>query len=177
MPERFRVVCTMQGAIQVLWFFYLYVSEALETALLLLLLLLLLLMMMMMMMMMIFVDDKNISSVSIKCSCVYLQKTRIGMTVNTLRKQSRDDEVVSLAKSLIKSWKKLLTGALMWPLCCQSRSNKLPTSRFICDQGCEKWNTILILRWQLFGILSYMKGCSTLEQLLLGWVRGHPYII
>lgn len=37
-----------------------------------------------------------------------LQKTRIGMTVNSLRKSTSDDEVISLSKSLIKSWKKLL---------------------------------------------------------------------
>lgn len=36
------------------------------------------------------------------------QSTRIGMSVNALRKQSTDEEVISLAKSLIKSWKKLL---------------------------------------------------------------------
>uniref|UniRef100_A0A3Q4GPM7 Transcription elongation factor n=1 Tax=Neolamprologus brichardi TaxID=32507 RepID=A0A3Q4GPM7_NEOBR len=34
--------------------------------------------------------------------------TRIGMSVNAIRKQSTDEEVTSLAKSLIKSWKKLL---------------------------------------------------------------------
>lgn len=32
------------------------------------------------------------------------------MTVNTLRKSSSDEEVISLSKSLIKSWKKFLTG-------------------------------------------------------------------
>ncbi|MBN3321735.1 TCEA1 protein, partial [Atractosteus spatula] len=37
-----------------------------------------------------------------------LQSTRIGMSVNAIRKQSTDEEVTSLAKSLIKSWKKLL---------------------------------------------------------------------
>ncbi|XP_074640670.1 transcription elongation factor A protein 1-like [Tubulanus polymorphus] len=37
-----------------------------------------------------------------------LQKTRIGMTVNNVRKSCTDEEVNSLAKSLIKSWKKLL---------------------------------------------------------------------
>ncbi|CAL1264483.1 unnamed protein product [Larinioides sclopetarius] len=37
-----------------------------------------------------------------------LQKTRIGMTVNSLRKSSTDDEVITLSKSLIKAWKKLL---------------------------------------------------------------------
>ncbi|XP_063064909.1 transcription elongation factor A protein 2 [Engraulis encrasicolus] len=40
-----------------------------------------------------------------------LQSTRIGMSVNSVRKQSSDEEVQSLAKSLIKAWKKLLDGA------------------------------------------------------------------
>lgn len=40
-----------------------------------------------------------------------LQKTRIGMTVNSLRKSSNDEEVISLAKTLIKTWKKLLSGS------------------------------------------------------------------
>ncbi|XP_053104680.1 transcription elongation factor A protein 1 isoform X2 [Hemicordylus capensis] len=39
-----------------------------------------------------------------------LQSTRIGMSVNAIRKQSTEEEVTSLAKSLIKSWKKLLDG-------------------------------------------------------------------
>jgi len=37
-----------------------------------------------------------------------LTNTRIGMTVNALRKSSSDEEVITLAKSLIKTWKKLL---------------------------------------------------------------------
>ncbi|XP_071807497.1 transcription elongation factor A protein 1-like [Asterias amurensis] len=37
-----------------------------------------------------------------------LQRTRIGMSVNSLRKQSAEEEVISQAKSLIKGWKKLL---------------------------------------------------------------------
>ncbi|XP_031229000.1 transcription elongation factor A protein 2 isoform X5 [Mastomys coucha] len=37
-----------------------------------------------------------------------LQSTRVGMSVNALRKQSSDEELITLAKSLIKSWKKLL---------------------------------------------------------------------
>lgn len=41
-------------------------------------------------------------------NCVSSQSTRIGMSVNAIRKQSTDEEVTSLAKSLIKSWKKLL---------------------------------------------------------------------
>ncbi|XP_072412857.1 transcription elongation factor A protein 2-like isoform X4 [Chiloscyllium punctatum] len=36
--------------------------------------------------------------------------TRVGMSVNAVRKQSTDEEVTTLAKSLIKSWKKLLDG-------------------------------------------------------------------
>ncbi|XP_012692504.1 transcription elongation factor A protein 1 isoform X2 [Clupea harengus] len=45
---------------------------------------------------------------SIAMTLELLQSTRIGMSVNAIRKQSTDDEVTSLAKSLIKSWKKLL---------------------------------------------------------------------
>jgi len=37
-----------------------------------------------------------------------LEKTHVGMTVNNLRKSCKDDDVMNLSKSLIKSWKKLL---------------------------------------------------------------------
>jgi hypothetical protein len=37
-----------------------------------------------------------------------VQKTRIGMTVNNLRKASNSEEVITLSKTLIKNWKKLL---------------------------------------------------------------------
>lgn len=37
-----------------------------------------------------------------------LTNTRIGMTVNALRKSSSEEETITLAKSLIKAWKKLL---------------------------------------------------------------------
>lgn len=37
-----------------------------------------------------------------------LTNTRIGMTVNALRKSSSDNEVISQAKSLIKTWKKFV---------------------------------------------------------------------
>ncbi|NXJ29674.1 TCEA1 protein, partial [Dicrurus megarhynchus] len=47
---------------------------------------------------------------SIPMTLELLQSTRIGMSVNAIRKQSTDEEVTSLAKSLIKSWKKLLDG-------------------------------------------------------------------
>ncbi|KAF3698808.1 Transcription elongation factor A protein 1 Transcription elongation factor S-II protein 1 [Channa argus] len=45
---------------------------------------------------------------SVPMTLELLQSTRIGMSVNAIRKQSTDEEVTSLAKSLIKSWKKLL---------------------------------------------------------------------
>ncbi|XP_076839709.1 transcription elongation factor A protein 2 [Brachyhypopomus gauderio] len=48
---------------------------------------------------------------SMKMSLETLQSTRIGMSVNAVRKQSSDEEVQSLAKSLIKTWKKLLDGS------------------------------------------------------------------
>ncbi|XP_054477211.1 transcription elongation factor A protein 3 [Anoplopoma fimbria] len=37
-----------------------------------------------------------------------LQETRIGMSVNGIRKHSTDEEVIALAKLLIKDWKRLL---------------------------------------------------------------------
>jgi len=39
-----------------------------------------------------------------------LTKTRIGMTVNELRKSSKDEEVISLSKTLIKNWKRFLAA-------------------------------------------------------------------
>ncbi|KAJ8408950.1 hypothetical protein AAFF_G00239710 [Aldrovandia affinis] len=48
---------------------------------------------------------------NMKMSLETLQSTRIGMSVNAVRKQSKEEEVQSLAKSLIKSWKKLLDGS------------------------------------------------------------------
>ncbi|XP_071448973.1 transcription elongation factor S-II [Hetaerina americana] len=40
-----------------------------------------------------------------------LTKTRIGMTVNAIRKSSSDDEVIALSKKLIKNWKKFISGS------------------------------------------------------------------
>ncbi|TMS16654.1 Transcription elongation factor A protein 2 [Larimichthys crocea] len=48
---------------------------------------------------------------NIKMSLETLQSTRVGMSVNAVRKQSSDEEVQTLAKGLIKSWKKLLDGS------------------------------------------------------------------
>ncbi|XP_037836409.1 transcription elongation factor A protein 3 isoform X4 [Kryptolebias marmoratus] len=46
-----------------------------------------------------------------------LQETRIGMSVNNIRKHCTDEEVIALAKVLIKDWKRLLNSG-------QSRSEK-----------------------------------------------------
>lgn len=45
---------------------------------------------------------------SLNINLEILTKTRIGMTVNELRKSSKDEEVITLAKTLIKSWKRFL---------------------------------------------------------------------
>jgi len=44
-----------------------------------------------------------------KMNLQILTKTRIGMTVNALRKSSQDEDVITLAKNLIKAWKKIST--------------------------------------------------------------------
>lgn len=45
---------------------------------------------------------------SLKIDLNILTKTRIGMTVNELRKTCDNEEVISLSKTLIKNWKKYL---------------------------------------------------------------------
>ncbi|XP_040048958.2 transcription elongation factor A protein 2 isoform X2 [Gasterosteus aculeatus] len=50
-----------------------------------------------------------------KISLETLQSTRVGMSVNAVRKHSSDEEVQTLAKALIKSWKKLLDGSVEKP--------------------------------------------------------------
>uniref|UniRef100_A0A3P9JV74 Transcription elongation factor A (SII), 3 n=1 Tax=Oryzias latipes TaxID=8090 RepID=A0A3P9JV74_ORYLA len=45
---------------------------------------------------------------SLKMTLKLLQETRIGMSVNRIRKHCTDEEVISLAKLLIKDWKRLL---------------------------------------------------------------------
>nr|XP_019965075.1 PREDICTED: transcription elongation factor A protein 2-like [Paralichthys olivaceus] len=45
---------------------------------------------------------------NIKMSLDTLQSTRVGMSVNAVRKQSSDEDVQTVARGLIKSWKKLL---------------------------------------------------------------------
>uniref|UniRef100_A0A023F953 Transcription elongation factor n=1 Tax=Triatoma infestans TaxID=30076 RepID=A0A023F953_TRIIF len=57
-----------------------------------------------------------------------LTKTRIGMTVNALRKSSNDDEVISLSKTLIKNWKKFL-GPNMGKESTPTSSSKKPASK------------------------------------------------
>uniref|UniRef100_A0A8C6SYI3 Transcription elongation factor A (SII), 3 n=1 Tax=Neogobius melanostomus TaxID=47308 RepID=A0A8C6SYI3_9GOBI len=48
-----------------------------------------------------------------------LQETRIGMSVNGIRKHCSDEEVIALAKFLIKDWKRLLGNTILRRcLCC-----------------------------------------------------------
>lgn len=61
-----------------------------------------------------------------------LTKTRIGMTVNDFRKCSKDDEVIALAKTLIKNWKKLLSTSS------SSSSNNTPKSSSKSTNGSSK---------------------------------------
>lgn len=48
---------------------------------------------------------------TMKISLEILTNTRIGITVNALRKCSKDDEVIMLAKKLIKNWRKFISDA------------------------------------------------------------------
>ncbi|XP_062247441.1 transcription elongation factor A protein 2 [Platichthys flesus] len=48
---------------------------------------------------------------NIKMSLETLQSTRVGVSVNAVRKQSSDEDVQNVARGLIKSWKKLLDGS------------------------------------------------------------------
>lgn len=48
---------------------------------------------------------------SIPITLEILQKTRIGLAVNNIRKNCSDEDVITLAKTLIRSWKKLLEPA------------------------------------------------------------------
>lgn len=56
---------------------------------------------------------------ALKIDLSILTKTRIGMTVNELRKTCDNEEVISLSKTLIKNWKKYLPA---------SKSNNSPSS-------------------------------------------------
>lgn len=53
------------------------------------------------------------------CACVCVgvlqQRSRVGLSVNTLRKKCEGSEVASFGKKLIKQWKKLLAGAVHRP--------------------------------------------------------------
>ena len=41
-----------------------------------------------------------------------LQKTRIGITVNNLRRLIANEDLSTVAKGLLKNWKKLVPGSL-----------------------------------------------------------------
>uniref|UniRef100_A0A3Q3K0L5 Transcription elongation factor n=1 Tax=Monopterus albus TaxID=43700 RepID=A0A3Q3K0L5_MONAL len=79
--------------------------------------------------------------------CFCLQSTRVGMSVNAVRKQSSDEEVQTLAKTLIKSWKKLLgvtSRNSTLPAClpqlsstCLKKSGETPTTPTIPTLPCQ----------------------------------------
>ncbi|XP_059510305.1 transcription elongation factor A protein 3 isoform X1 [Stegostoma tigrinum] len=48
----------------------------------------------------------------VKMTLKLLQNTRVGMSVNAIRKHSTDEQVIALAKILIKNWKKLLASEI-----------------------------------------------------------------
>jgi len=53
-----------------------------------------------------------------KISLEVLTRTKIGMTVNNFRKSSNSNpETVSLAKTLIRNWKRLIPGKYFWSSC------------------------------------------------------------
>jgi len=52
--------------------------------------------------------DMLIALKEIPITLEILQHTRIGMAVNNLRKNCSDEEIISISKTLIRSWKKLL---------------------------------------------------------------------
>lgn len=79
---------------------------------------------------------------NMKMSLETLQSTRIGMSVNAVRKQSSEEEVQTLAKSLIKAWKKLLDGVegkgeekkrSTSPLQCSSKDSPSSSDSKMCD--------------------------------------------
>ncbi|XP_032817653.1 transcription elongation factor A protein 1-like [Petromyzon marinus] len=56
-----------------------------------------------------------------------LKMTRVGMLVNSLRKLTKDEEVISISKILIKTWKKLLGVDQMKRRSSQDSSSSSPT--------------------------------------------------
>uniref|UniRef100_A0A1A8V9E9 Transcription elongation factor A (SII), 3 n=1 Tax=Nothobranchius furzeri TaxID=105023 RepID=A0A1A8V9E9_NOTFU len=54
-----------------------------------------------------------------------LQETRIGMSVNNIRKHCTDEEVITLAKVLIKDWKRLLNAAAATGQCPSEKESDL----------------------------------------------------
>lgn len=50
----------------------------------------------------------SVNNICSNSNIVSFQKTRVGLSVNTIRKRTQNPELASLTKSLIKSWKKLV---------------------------------------------------------------------
>ncbi|XP_077382686.1 transcription elongation factor A protein 3 [Festucalex cinctus] len=58
-----------------------------------------------------------------------LQETRIGMSVNSIRKHCTDEEVIALAKVLIKEWKRLLDSSRLQTENASEEKNGLDSSK------------------------------------------------
>jgi len=80
----------------------------------------------------------------------YFQKTRVGMTINELRKKTTDDRVSKRAKSLIKEWKNLLEkknsriDSMVLPRNDSSASNLSDNNINVCSCK-DSMNTYMIL--------------------------------
>ena len=63
----------------------------------------------------VFVYLSHINLAGLLCVCVniLLQRSRVGLSVNTLRKKCEGSDVASFGKKLIKQWKKLLPGTVL----------------------------------------------------------------
>lgn len=67
-----------------------------------------------------------------------LTKTRVGMTVNELRKCSKDEEVIALAKTLIKNWKKFLASGKETASASPAQNASKPTAKSSTNGSSKK---------------------------------------
>jgi len=92
-----------------------------------------------------------------------LTSTRIGMTVNALRKSSSDEEIITLAKSLIKTWKKMLDNG-------EKKKEPVETKSEKEDKKIDKQRDKA--REQQRGSFSGDEVRSRCRDLLLGAIKG-----
>ncbi|KAG7519980.1 transcription elongation factor A protein 2-like isoform X1 [Solea senegalensis] len=106
---------------------------------------------------------------NMKMSLETLQSTRIGMSVNAVRKQSSDEEVQTLAKALIKSWKKLLDGSERKPEEEKKKKDGSParSSSTSKDSGSSEKRSVISVMSRLFHHINPMSSSPLLLLLLL----------